>query len=45
MHDSFDLQNNLVPWAGIKCRTLIFPSGCQANQESRQIRLNKACIM
>ena len=45
MHDSFDLQNNLAPWAEIKGRTLIFPSGCQVNPETHQIHLNKACIM
>lgn len=45
MHDGFDLQNNLAPWAEIKCRTLIFPSGCQANQETRQVHLNKAYII
>ena len=44
MHDGFDLQNNLALYE-IKGRTLIFPSGCQVNPETHQIRLNKACIM
>lgn len=34
MPDGFDLQNNLAPWSEIKCGILIFPPGCQDNQEA-----------